>query len=70
VALFADIEGSARLSEEHIGVMGAAIAYHDAIPQEQIEPCDSAERPLTIAFSRGILESRLTDVPRHSLQPG
>jgi class 3 adenylate cyclase len=37
VFLFTDIEGSTRLWEEHTGAMGAVIARHDAILQQQVE---------------------------------
>jgi WD40 repeat protein/class 3 adenylate cyclase len=36
VFLFTDIEGSTRLWEEHTGEMGAVIARHDAILQQQV----------------------------------
>jgi class 3 adenylate cyclase len=36
VFLFTDIEGSTKLWEEHTGEMGAIIARHDAILQEQV----------------------------------
>jgi class 3 adenylate cyclase len=36
VFVFTDIEGSTRLWEEHTGQMGAVIARHDAILQEQV----------------------------------
>ena len=36
VFFFTDIEGSTRLWEEHTGDMGAAIARHDAMLQQQI----------------------------------
>jgi hypothetical protein len=36
VFVFTDIEGSTRLWEEHTGGMGAVIARHDAILQEQV----------------------------------
>ena len=39
VFLFTDIEGSSRLWEAHTDQMGAVIARHDAILQEQVEGC-------------------------------
>jgi class 3 adenylate cyclase len=36
VFVFTDIEGSTRLWEEHTGEMGAVIARHDIILQEQV----------------------------------
>ena len=39
VFLFTDIEGSSRMWEEHTDEMGAVIARHDAILQEQIGEC-------------------------------
>jgi len=39
VFLFTDIEGSSRMWEEHTDEMGAVIARHDAILQQQVGEC-------------------------------
>jgi adenylate cyclase len=58
VFLFTDIEGSSRLWEEHTGEMGAVIARHDALLQQQVHACGGRITKhtgdgVTVAFEGG-----------------